>query len=216
MQKVHSHAGWVLQSMFTFQTDNYLVKTKTILPLRRLLSLEWRSSLSLLTRVKMQCSPTWRSLMATGLLSAITQTWRRSWTRSSRCKNWPWPWPWPWRAQLYAYVYIQVEGIPTLVVVTKEGKLVTDQGDEQVLNRKICFYYFQIYLFLDGNTECFFRWPPWSRQKQLVPGSRWQTNPKSPGLSPEYFHLNFHLWSFTWLYSETPAFLFLLLDSDHK
>merc|ERR1712183_127118 len=30
----------------------------------------------------------------------------------------------------------KVEGIPTLVVVTKEGKLLTDQGDEQVTSMK--------------------------------------------------------------------------------
>ena len=30
------------------------------------------------------------------------------------------------------FLLIQVEGIPTLVVVTKEGKLLTDEGDEQV------------------------------------------------------------------------------------
>jgi len=34
------------------------------------------------------------------------------------------------------FVYIQVEGIPTLVVVTKEGKLLTDEGDEQVTSLK--------------------------------------------------------------------------------
>merc|ERR1719445_2409452 len=30
----------------------------------------------------------------------------------------------------------KVEGIPTLVVVTKEGKLLTDEGDEQVSSMK--------------------------------------------------------------------------------
>ena len=162
--KVNMHLiiilDFVKNNTVAWAVQVFICMKHKILPLRKLLSLEWRSSLSLLTRVKMQCSPTWRSLMATGLLSAITQTWRRSWTRSSRCKNWPWPWPWPWRAQLYAYVYIQVEGIPTLVVVTKEGKLLTDQGDEQVLNRKICFYY--LHLHKDIFPDIFVpRWKHW-------------------------------------------------------
>ena len=38
----------------------YFCMKHKIFPLRKLLSLEWRSSLSQLTRVRMQCSPTWR------------------------------------------------------------------------------------------------------------------------------------------------------------
>merc|ERR1712183_555937 len=34
------------------------------------------------------------------------------------------------------FSYMKVEGIPTLVVVTKEGKLLTDEGDEQVTSLK--------------------------------------------------------------------------------
>ena len=33
-----------------------------------------------------------------------------------------------------------MEGIPTLVVVTKEGKLLTDEGDEQVSVRLIAIF----------------------------------------------------------------------------
>ena len=33
-----------------------------------------------------------------------------------------------------------MEGIPTLVVVTKEGKLLTDEGDEQVSDRLIAIF----------------------------------------------------------------------------
>ena len=51
---------------------------------------------------------------------------------------------------MYVYVYIQVEGIPTLVVVTKEGKLLTDEGDEQVLNRAFAdIYFYYLHLQID-------------------------------------------------------------------
>ena len=48
-----------------------------------------------------------------------------------------------------------MEGIPTLVVVTKEGKLLTDEGDEQVdiFAERFIFRFIHV---LGGNThQCF-------------------------------------------------------------
>ena len=48
-----------------------------------------------------------------------------------------------------------MEGIPTLVVVTKEGKLLTDEGDEQVDIFAERFI-FRLIFVLGGNThQCF-------------------------------------------------------------
>ena len=60
--------------------------------------------------------------------------------------------------------------------------------------------HFQIYLFPRWkHWMVFFRWPPWSRLKQLVLGRRWQTNPKCTKN-----HLKFSFGFF-----DTPALVFV-------